>query len=682
MGRLEKIMHQWNIPDVCQQEVSLHDSVKPWERGRYFNKDDVSGKMRITLSNMIYIDSSNLKPRIQNQIRRMAAFLNPEFFRNNAIGLSNYANSRYVYLGEDDNGYICIPRGLLDQLVDKCKEAGISYTLSDERCRGTVIDVDFTGELRKNQSTAVNRLLQFDNGILSAATAFGKTVVCSNIIAQKKVNTLVLLESSSLIDQWEKALTTFLSIGEKLPEYKMKTGRIRKRKSIIGIIQGPKDTSNGIIDIAMAGSLFKNGEPHLRLKEYGMILVDECHHSASETVSRILKEANAKYVYGVTATPFRGDGLERVNEMLLGPVRFQYAAKEKAEEQGIDHLIVPRFTRTVSPHSREKLHINDAYELIRKSDVRNEQIVNDIKQCVETGRTPVVLTRFKDHADDLYEKTKDCAEHVFLLTGDKSKKAQKELRAEMDSVSADQSMLLIATGQLVGEGFDFPRLDTLIMVDPVAWKGVVEQYAGRLNRDYEGKKNVMIYDYIDANIPVFDNMYAKRLKAYKRIGYKIYTEEPSEKQTVNAIYDADSYGTVYEQDLKEASRDIVISSSTIGRSKVMRMMKILKERQEAGVKITVVTWHPDEYIYGREEHRIELMEELFNAGFNIELVENNCEHYAVIDNEIVWYGSMNLLSKDDIEDNIMRVVSKQIAAELLEMTFKKGSQIRDYSLPI
>lgn len=685
LEKIEELIRTWNVQEEYDSKNADSEKItsdKPWERTKRFHSEDVHGKLKIILSNMIYIESENLEPRIQNQIRRLAAFLNPVFFRNNAIGLSNYANSRYMYLGEDDNGYICIPRGLIGILVEKCKEAGIPCSIDDKRFEGTAIKADFVGTLRENQSKAVLSMLKYDNGILSAATAFGKTVVCSNIIAQRKVNTLILLESSSLIEQWEKSLSSFLAIDEELPEYETKTGRIKKRRSLIGIIQGAKDTSTGIVDIAMAGSLFKKGEPHPRLKEYGMVLVDECHHSASETISKVLREVSAKYVYGVTATPFRGDGLERANEMLLGPVRFRYTAKEKAEEQGIDHLIVPRFTRVVSPHGRDKLHINEAYEIIRNNETRNEQIADDIRQCIEAGRTPVVLTRFTDHADVLYGIVKEYLDHVFLLTGNKTKKEQRALRAEMDSVPVNESLILIATGQLIGEGFDYPRLDTLIMADPVAWKGVVEQYAGRLNRDFEGKQNVMIYDYIDANIPVFDNMYAKRLKAYKRIGYKLFDENPVEKQAVNAIFDSDTYGPVYERDLKEAVKDIVISSPTLGKRKVMRMLTLLKERQEAGVRITIVTWHPDAYMYGREEHRIELMEALRDDGFNIMLVEDSCEHYAVIDNEIVWYGSVNLLSKDDVEDNIMRVVSKTISAELLELTFKKGNQLQQYSLPL
>jgi superfamily II DNA or RNA helicase len=685
-AKMDDLMFSWNIAMEDNPSDNIDtaetDTTKPWERSKRLHKEDVSGKVSITVSNLLYILTDNLKPRIQNQIRRIAAFSNPVFFRNDAIGLSNYTNSRYIYLGEDDGDYICIPRGLLEQLTEKLKAAGILFMITDKRCNGTAIKVEFTGELRVSQKKAIDALMKYDNGILSAATAFGKTVACGNLITKRRVNTLILLESSSLIEQWEKSLSTFLAIDEELPEYKTKTGRTKKRKSIVGVIQGAKDTSTGIVDIAMVGSLYKKGELHPRLKDYGMVLVDECHHSASATVSRILREIPAKYVYGVTATPFRGDGLERINEMLLGPVRFEYTAKEKAEEQGIDHLIVPRFTRAVSPHGRDKLHINEAYEIIRNNEFRNEQIVDDIKECIAAKRTPVVLTRFTDHADVLYELLKCCADNVFLLTGNKSKKEQRGLRTQMDAVPIAETLILIATGQLIGEGFDYPRLDTLIMADPVAWKGVVEQYAGRLNRDFEGKQNVMIYDYIDANIPVFDNMYAKRMKAYKRIGYKLYDDNPVGKQSVNAIFDSDSYSPVYEQDLKEALSDIVISSPTLGKRKVMRMLKLLRERQDAGVRVTIVTWHPNAYIYGSDEHRIELMEDLRNAGINIQLVEDNCEHYAVIDNKIVWYGSMNLLSKDDVEDNIMRVVSERIAAELLELTFKKGNQLQQYALPL
>ena len=239
----------------------------------------------------------------------------------------------------------------------------------------------------------------------------------------------------------------------------------------------------------------------------------------------------------------------------------------------------------------------------------------------------------------------------------------------MEEVSADETMILVATGQMVGEGFDYPRLDTLIMATPVSWKGIVEQYAGRLNRDYAGKKDVVIYDYVDSHIDKFDKMYGKRLKAYKQIGYQICTNISGEKQEAGAIYDFENYREVFERDLQEVEKDIIISSPQMNRKKVYQMISLLKERQEAGVKVTVVTWHPDCYKYGKSEVCMELLEQLRGAGFEIQLMEKACEHFAVVDQKIVWYGNMNFLSKEDMEDNLMRVVSGDIAAEIMEMTF-------------
>ena len=654
-----------------EKTAAITGQDKPWEREKVFQLSDVDGAMNITLADCIYINKTNLKPRLQNQIRRLAAISNPSYFKNHAMGLSNFNHSRYIYMGYDDADYICIPRGLLEELAAKAENAGIELNVEDHRCQGRSINVAFTGQLREEQVKAVESVASKDMGIISAATAFGKTVVCSNIIASKKVNTLILLESSALIEQWQNALKTFLDIDEPLPEYVTPTGRVKQRKSVVGLIHGLKDTSTGIIDIAMVGSLKKKGEFHERLKSYGMIIVDECHHSASDTMSEVLMEVNAKYVYGVTATPFRGDGLEKINNMLLGPVRFQYTAKERAEAQGISHIVIPRFTRVINPHGRDKISINDAYKIIRESRIRNKQICEDIKNCIAEGRTPVVLSKFKDNVKDIYEEVKHDADRVFLMTGDLSKKQLNAMRAEMEAVKDNESMILIGTGQLIGEGFDFPRLDTLIMAMPVSFKGVVEQYAGRLSREYAGKKNVIIYDYIDSNIRRFDTMYAKRLKAYKRIGYTLQADVVTEKQQANSIFDFESYTDVYHVDLSSAEKSIVISSPSMTYKKAISFINDMKPLQERGVKITVLTWNPDIYKYGDTTHKVEIIEMLRTAGIEVQLQDESCLHFAVIDNTIVWYGSMNLLGKEDMEDNIMRVASHDIAAELLELGLKK-----------
>ena len=681
---LEEKIKEWSNPmDDIDANADESDREKPWNRMKHFNKNDVEGKLHITLSNGIYVDNTNLKAPMQNRIRRMAAISNPVFYKHQAIGTSNYDTSRWIYLGKDHlSGYIQIPRGLQDELLENIKQADIDYEMEDERQQGRKINVDFKGELRPEQDKALKELIRYDNGILHAATAFGKTVVSSALIAQKKVNTLIILESSALIEQWKEALEKFLNINEGLPTYETKTGRVRKRKSLIGTLQGAHDTMTGIIDIAMAGSLCKKGEYHKMMNEYGLVLIDECHHSASETIANVLKEVKAKYVYGVTATPKRGDGLEKINYMLIGPIRYSYTAKEKAKERGIQHLVYPRFTRTVLPKGviTDKMHPNEAYEIIHNNDVRDEQIIEDVKNCVAAGRTPVVLSRYKDHSEKLYESLKSHADHVFLMTGNNSKKEHKKILEQMHQVDKNESLILIATGSLVGEGFDFPRLDTLFMATPVSFRGVAEQYAGRLNRDYEGKENVIIYDYVDNHIPMFDNMYVKRLKAYKQIGYELAGGLQTDKQTVNAIYDGDNYSENYHKDLLDANKNIIISSPVISGSKVYELINMLREKQMSGVQVTIVTWTPDSYGFGDASYWMQLHEDMRRAGFYIKTVEEYCDRFAVIDQEVVWYGNINLLAKDKVDDSIMRVRSKEVAGELMEITFgnNDGKVAEDY----
>lgn len=684
-----KRMSKDDLERFISSSVSLHtltnstSEEKPWERSTDFRKEDVSGQVKITLANKIYIDTSNLKPRIQNQIRRLAAFSNPVFFRNKAIGLSNYDSSRFIYLGEDTDGYICLPRGLYETLIDKLLSSGIEYKQDDKRSVGDSIDVSLNGELRKAQAEAVNSMCSYNCGILNAATAFGKTVVSCGIIAQKKTSTLIILESSALIDQWQKEITRFLEINETPPEYKTPSGRTKKRSNCIGTIQGAKDTSTGIIDIAMAGSLCKKGEYHYRLKKYGLIIVDECHHTASATLQGILQETNAKYVYGVTATPRRSDGLEKINYMLLGPIRYSYSAKERALEQGIDHVVIPRFTRTVAPHGKDKLTINEAYDLIRNNQTRDDQICEDARKCIDLGRTPLILTKYVDHAKKLYEQLKDSATNCFLLTGNTPKKQIESAKTAISSVSDKESVLLIATGQLIGEGFDYPRLDTLIMASPIAWKGLVTQYAGRLNRDYVNKKDVIIYDYIDSHIPVFSRMYQKRLKAYKQIGYQLYVNETGEvAQTNSYIFSYSEYAESFIQDIKSSRRDVVICSPSLSKKTVDLYLPVFASLVEKGIIVSIVTCHPDVYKYGSFQSRIDLLEALRDIGCHIELVKEYCDRFAVIDRKIVWYGSASLLSKPDVEDSMMRIVSGGAAAELLESVFSEEATTNEYEIPL
>ena len=628
----------------------------------------------MVLSNGVYIDTLNLMPGIQNQIRSLAAFDNPEFYKNKRLGYSNYYNFSAVYLGKDIDGYIQIPRGLRERIIEECEKAGIAVELSDQREKGRPIRVLFKGDLRMQQELAAERLLSYSDGVLNAATAFGKTVVCSYLIAERKVNTLILLQSKDLLNQWVDELNKFLEIKEEPPEYKTKTGRKKKRDSVIGVLHGSKNTLTGIVDVAMVGSMYGKGKFNELLNSYGMVIMDECHHAASNTSMELLQKINAKYVYGVSATPKRGDSLDKMIYLLLGPLRHKFTALERAQEQGIGHYFVPRYTRVVDT-TGSKGNINQAYKLISTSIVRNEMIVNDVKACVAMGQTPVILTRFKEHAKFLYDSLKEGADHVFLLYGDHSDKENADIRVRLKQVSPHESLVLVATGQKIGEGFDLPRLDVLMLATPVSFEGRLEQYIGRLNRDYEGKEAVYVYDYIDPHVRFFDRMYAKRLKTYKRTGFSIWTGAVQSKQVIHAIYDSGNYSEKFEQDLVESEKMVVISSPDIRQKQIERFLFLMKSRQEAGVNVTVVTTDPADIRYGNSNVCYELIRRMRQVGINVATKAEVEERFAVIDDELVWHGGMNLLGKADAWDNLMRIKNHQVAAELMEIALGAPSQL-------
>ena len=668
---IEKYMTKWQA-ELAESRgmlagTDINNRPKPWKKKCEFVKADVVGKLHMVLGNGVYIDTLNLMPRIQNQIRSLAAFDNPEFYKNKRLGYSNYYNFSAVYLGKDVDGYIQVPRGLKERIIEECNKAGIDVDISDQKEKGCPIRVSFKGDLRMQQELAAEKLLTYSDGVLSAATAFGKTVVCSYLIAERKVNTLILLQSKDLLNQWVDELDKFLDIKEEPPEYETKTGRKKKRDSVIGILHGSKNTLTGIVDVAMVGSMYSKGKFNDLINSYGMVIMDECHHAASNTSMELLQKINAKYVYGVSATPKRGDSLDKIIYMLLGPLRHRFTALERAQEQGIGHYFVPRYTRVVD-NADSKDDINKAYSLISTSKVRNDMIISDVKKSIAQKKTPVILTRFKEHAKLLYDALKNEADHVFLLYGDNSDKENAEIRVKLKQVPKTESLILIATGQKIGEGFDFPRLDVLMLAAPVSFEGRLEQYVGRLNRDYEGKEAVYVYDYIDAHVRFFNKMYGKRLKTYKRTGFSIWTGDVQSKQIINAIYDSGNYTEKFEQDIVEAEKSIVISSPDIRQDKIDRLLLLVKERQEKGVSVTVITTDPEEVAYGSADVCYGLINEMKQVGINVVTKAEVEERFAVIDDELVWHGGMNLLGKVDIWDNLMRIKNHQVAAELLEIS--------------
>lgn len=671
---VEERIKEWSAEGILgvlsnefEADTEGANDTKPWEKTKpSLHKEDVSSAVEIIIADKVYVGTKDMKPRMQNALRRMSAFSNPDFYKKAAMGLSTKCIPRIVFCGYDDAGYICIPRALLDSVIDRFNEVDISFTLTDNRCTGMTLDVSFNGTLYEEQMRAAKAILEHDNGILAATTSFGKTVVGAYMIAQRKTNTLILVHNTEIQKNWIEDLNKFLDVNAELPEYKTKTGRIKKRKSLIGKLHAGHNSMTGIIDVAIFSSLGKGDEINPMLEQYGMVIMDECHHGAAQTVEDVVGSAKAKYVYGLTATPKREDGLEKKVFMQFGPIRFRYTAKERAEKQGIDHFVYPRFTMLVSTAN---LKVMEANRAVIECESRNEQIIADVENCIQNGRTPLVLTKYKEHAELLYQRLQGKADHVYLLQGGGSRKAKDKMRIQMRAISDAESIVLVAIDKYIGEGFNFPRLDTMMLTMPAAAEGNIEQFAGRLHRDYETKKEVIIYDYVDSHIRVLEKMYHKRLRTYKKIGYEICNNINVEKQNANTIFDIDSYEKVYEKDLLEANKEIIISSPGINHAKLDAFVKLINQRQEDGIKLTVITLNPEGYPEEKIEDTKRLVEILKNCGIRVKLQEHMHEHFAIIDDEIVWYGSMNFLSRAKADDNLMRVKSKDVAQELLERSF-------------
>lgn len=644
---------------------------KPWEKKQpeFLKQEDFKNELKLIVSNQIYIEKESIKPRALNRIRRLAAFSNPEFYKLQAMRFSTRNIPRIISCSTDTDEYVCLPRACKERLEELLKMSDIKYSCIDKRQVGNKIDVSFNGVLYQEQQNAANNMLHFENGILGAATGFGKTVLGAYLIAARKVNTLILVHNREIMKRWQEDLEKFLIINEKLPALKDNKG-CRKRKSIIGKLYSAHNSMNEIIDIAMISSMGKEDNVNQCVKDYGMVIMDECHHAGAYTFENVLKEVSAKYVYGLTATPNREDGHEQIVYMQFGPIRYRLTAKERADMQSFSHLVFPRFTRLVKT-TEEKWTINDAYKIISTDETRNNLIVSDTLDCVNKGKTPLVLTKYREHADKLMMLLDGKVDNLILLMGGLKIKEKDKITERLRNVPSNKSLVIVSIGKYVGEGFNFPRLDTLILAMPISWKGNVEQYAGRLHRDYDGKQEVIIYDYVDVHIKMLEKMYQKRLKTYAKMGYEMCDELENKKElkNPNTIYSHETYKEQYEQDVINATKGIVISSPWINKQKVMKILRLLDKPQLTGAEVTVITLPSEQYSDKQKVVTEQLIMCLRSNGVSVKTLKEMHEHFAVIDREIVWYGSMNLLSRERQDDNLMRLHSKEIAQELLEIYF-------------
>lgn len=636
---------------------------KPWETVKVeLRNEDFPPRMTITKANMLYIPKGDCSQRVLNRLKRLAAFKNPEFYKTQSMRLSTFNKPRIISCSEETADYLCLPRGCEADLMDIVNKLKIDIQWDNKTNKGRSINVDFNGELRGEQSKAVANMLENNIGVLCGTTAFGKTVVAIRLIAERKVNTLILVNRVSLVAQWKARIEEFLTIDEPLP----KTIEAKKgeKQSPVGQYGGGKKKLTGIIDIAVMQSLSREGEVDECVKDYGMVIADECHHVSAFSFELILKNITAEYVYGLTATPTRKDGHHPIITMQCGPIRFRDDAKKQAELRPFDHCIVPRFTSFRIPVFEEKeITISGLYAALVDDETRNQQIISDVVQCFNDGRNCLLLTERTAHVESLTNELQKHIPNVCAITGGQNAKASREALLLISGAPGDQPLTIVATGRYIGEGFDEPRLDTLFLAMPISWKGTLQQYAGRLHRLYEGKKEVIVFDYVDVHVRMLERMYHKRLAGYASIGYKMKGSElPGEE--ANIIFDKDNFLPVYSSDIQNASNEILIVSPFITKKRTLQMSIDLQQAISNEIAVTVVTRSSEDYKPKDINSWNESVTILKTIGANLIFKPNIHQKFAIIDQKTVWYGSINLLSFGSAEESMMRLVSTNVAVEL------------------
>ncbi|MCI6371512.1 MAG: DEAD/DEAH box helicase family protein [Prevotella sp.] len=674
LAQVQKIEEQ-KVDVILQNHIhedlgvlSTSSESKPWVTPvpQNINSADFTKVITITVADKIYIPLNSVSAKVLNHIKRIAAFRNPEFYKKQAMRMSTYGIPRIISCFDITDDYLAMPRGCKEAIMKLLDSNGAKYTIVDETNHGKAVAVTFLGTEREEQLDAIESLLPFDNAVLHATTAFGKTVTAASLIARRKVNTLILVHSKALLTQWHERLSEFLDIDYKEPEPVKKRGR-RKAFSPIGCLDSTTNTVHGVIDIALLQSCFEDGEVKSFVQDYGMVIVDECHHVSSITFEKVLKSVKAQYVHGLTATPIRKDGQQPIIFMQCGPIRFSADSKSQIQKQSFRRYLIPRFTsyRSITD---DKQSFPALQKSLAADEVRNSLIVDDIRKTLESGRTPIVLTGIKQHVNLLAERLKSYANNVIQLTGTCTAKEKREALQRLQEIPADEPLVIVATGQYVGEGFDYPRLDTLFLALPISWKGRLEQYAGRLHRENDGKKDVRIYDYIDIHEPLCDNMYHNRLRAYAAIGYQ--TIQIGQPTLFGKIGDLPAYSedsqifnemTFFKsliKDIATAKQSVVISSPRLYRVTNNKLVSLLKEQSANGVEVAIVTAMHDEQC-----------DFLQSSGLHVTTKPNLKLCTIIIDKSLVWYGSVNALGFYSDKDNIIKLKDDRIAAEMLNVLF-------------
>ncbi len=488
--------------EIKDAETEVEKVSKSLEPGTY------NGKIDFRLGAQLSINIEMLPSKIINAFKHTATFANPKFFELQRLRFSTWNTPRYICCAGIVDNNLILPRGTLETCIQLAESASAQAEVIDNRLTLDRIDVSFYGELTSNQEKVIFEILNHNFGVLVAPPGIGKTVMACAVIAKRKSSTLILVHRKQLMDQWMSQLVKFLNINEKE----------------IGIIGGSKKKGKGLIDIATLQTLARMENLSEYCNEYEQIIIDECHHIPAVSFEAVLNQFPARYFLGLTATPYRKDGLQAIIHMQCGPIRYSMIDDS---ELNITKKVIIKETKFAMPlEFGSQPPIHEVWEKLISDSERLTLIALDVAKILSAGRFPLILSERKEHlnllSDEIKKYTPELPVKEFILSGEMGKKARKKALDDIKlALNGSDRPYILSTGSLIGEGFDLPELNTLIIAMPFSFRGRVIQYAGRLHRQISGKSDALIYDYLDINSGLLISMFKKRLSAYKEMDYEI-----------------------------------------------------------------------------------------------------------------------------------------------------------------
>jgi len=466
--------------------------------------------IEITFGPLLSIPVDGLPTKVIARLKKTSSFANPEFYKKQRMRMQTYPHPRFIFSGELRPDHLLLPRGVLDKVTKILQEAGASVVIRDERIGKKRLKVEFDGTLTAIQEKAIKKVKETDIGILMAPPGAGKTVMACKLISERKVSTLVLVHRQPLLEQWKERISSFLKIPIKE----------------IGTLSGSKKKMTGMVDVGMLQTISNLEDLSEIIEKYSQIIIDECHHIPAQTFEAIMKQLPARYVLGLSATPYRKDGLEKIMFLQCGPIRHEILPSEVSS---LPKKVSIHETSLIFP---DELGRQPPYHVLIhhlvQNEARNILITSKVTEVLNQNRFPLLVSDRKDHLELLEQLIKKSNPEVELvvLEGTLTNKQRKSALTKIHDLRAgNKKVMIMATSSLIGEGFDLPALDTLIFATPLSFEGRVIQYAGRIHRESVNKSSAKIIDFVDSYGAMFLKMYRGRVATYRKMGYKVHEDE-------------------------------------------------------------------------------------------------------------------------------------------------------------